>query len=182
MRDDEQDMVYQKGLRIAEEINNESQSQGRRRRPNKAASKEENATGAAAAGATTSPTTNEALGLCQSVLYADNHCVPSEEECLGIPPHRQQQCGSSVAVAVRDPVKPRLLTLAEDPSSRRCPVKPRLLTLAEGSSSWRGPVTLRLLTVADMDPSGSALGRSPNEFLCSCSTLKPSLTVTPLPR
>ena len=140
--DERQDHVYQKGLKLAEQISRESQSQGRRRRP-------EGGEGDDGRGQTSSATsrctTSDALGLCESVVLADNHCALSEEECLAIPPHRQQQCGSRSVVVRRAPMTSPLLRMTEEPSSGRGPVKTPLLRMPEDPSSERGLVMTPLL-------------------------------------
>ena len=99
--DDRQDVVYQSGLRIAEAISLESQTQGRKRRPDSEEPKEDNAKVAAPAATaqttTTSQTSSESPEPDQSIgsaiarhrrsaVQSDLNYVGSEEECLVLPP------------------------------------------------------------------------------------------------
>ena len=94
--DDRQDVVFQSGLRIAEAISLESQTQGRRRRPEPIASQEDDKAKqeTAATARTTPQTASEPDETSVSVLarhrrsavQSDLDYVGSEEECLVLPP------------------------------------------------------------------------------------------------
>ena len=97
MRDGREDIVFQKGLRIAEEISRQSESQGRKRRPDDANGNgtQKTSTGTSASRTSSSSETSHVIGLCQFVDLSASHCVPSEEECLMLPPSRHASIGQS---------------------------------------------------------------------------------------
>ena len=117
--DDRSDGVFQKGLRIAEEISRESRAQGRRRRPEAEASREEaeeqgkagrrttttactptlapstttaRASSTLASSGTTARPPEATLEFLRSASVADSRCAQSEEECLTETPSRAFTC------------------------------------------------------------------------------------------